>query len=317
MMQIQRLIPERPGTGEKGIVNGTVYHGRFAPSPTGELHFGSLIAAVGSYLDAKANGGRWSVRIEDVDTTRCRPEHDTAILKTQEAFGFEWDGPVLRQSGRTGYYRDLFESLEKEGFVYGCACSRKEIAAFPHGIDGAPVYPGTCRKGLPEGKKARAWRLRVPDRVIAFDDAIQGRQSQNPEKEAGDFVLLRADGLFAYQLAVVADDIAQGINHIVRGADLLASTPRQIWLYECLGEKAPVYAHLPLAVNEAGEKLSKQTRAEPVRADDPAVLLEEALRFLNLHPDKTGCSLHDLWNWAIMNWSIENVPRKQTIKSPI
>ncbi|EEO27529.1 tRNA glutamyl-Q(34) synthetase GluQRS [Oxalobacter paraformigenes] len=298
-------------------MNRTSYRGRFAPSPTGELHFGSLIAAVGSYLDAKANGGEWIVRIEDVDITRCRPEYETSILQTLEAFGFEWDGPVFRQSGRREYYRDVFESLKKKGFVYGCACTRKEIADFASGIDGAPVYPGTCRNGLPPGKTARAWRLRVPDRVIAFDDAIQGHQSQNLEKDVGDFILLRTDGLFAYQLAVAADDIAQEISHVVRGADLLASTPRQIWLYECLGEKAPAYAHLPLAVNEAGEKLSKQTRAKPIRTNDPAVPLRAALRFLNLHPDKTGSSLHDLWNWAIMNWSVENVPRKQTIKSPI
>lgn len=297
-------------------MNTRPYRGRFAPSPTGELHFGSLVAAVGSYLDARANGGEWIVRIEDVDTTRCHPEFETSILRTLEACGFEWDGPVIRQSGRTALYRDIFETLKRKGVVYGCACTRKEIADSAIGVDGAHIYPGTCRSGLLPGKKARAWRLKVPDRTIEYNDAIQGYQSQNLFRDVGDFVLLRADGLFAYQQAVVADDIEQGISHIVRGADLLASTPRQIWLYQCLGQRIPVYAHLPLAVNEAGEKLSKQTHARPVATDDPVRVLVEAMRFLNLHPEKTQYSLQDLWNWAIMSWSIGNVPKKQTIKSP-
>ncbi len=293
------------------------YRGRFAPSPTGELHFGSLIAAVGSYLDARANRGEWIVRIEDVDSTRCHPEYETSILKTLETFGFEWDGPVIRQTDRTDAYHDAFERLKREGLVYGCACTRREIADSVIGIDGAPVYPGTCRNGLEKGKTARAWRLRVPDGTVGFTDLIQGYQSQNLEKDAGDFVLLRADGLFAYQLAVVVDDAGQGIDHIVRGADLLASTPRQIWLYECLGQPVPVYAHLPLAVNENGEKLSKQTRAAPVGDSDPVSMLLEAMRFLNLVPEKDDFALQDLWNWAIMNWSIKIVPRTQTIKTPI
>lgn len=293
------------------------YRGRFAPSPTGELHFGSLIAAVGSYLDARANKGEWIVRIEDVDTTRCRPEYETSILKTLEAFGFEWDGPVVRQTDRTDAYWAAFDRLKTNGLVYGCACTRKEIADSAIGVDGAPVYPGTCRNGLPEGKVARAWRLRVSDATIGFEDVIQGEQKQNLEKEVGDFVVLRADGLFAYQLAVVVDDIEQGVNHIVRGADLLASTPRQIWLYDCLKESVPVYAHLPLAVNDRGEKLSKQTRAAPVGSGNPVATLKAAMRFLNLVPEKDGIVLQDLWNWAIMNWSIKVVPRAQTIKTPI
>ena len=299
-----------------GILDIRPYRGRFAPSPTGELHFGSLVAAVGSYLDARANGGEWIVRIEDVDTTRCHPEFETSILRTLEAYGFEWDGPIVRQSERTAYYREVFETLKREGFVYGCACTRKEIADSAIGTDGAPVYPGTCRNGLAPGKKARAWRLKVPDMTIEYHDAIQGHQFQNPGRDVGDFVLLRADGLFAYQLAVVADDIGQDVSHVVRGADLLASTPRQIWLYRCLKKDIPAYAHLPLAVNEAGEKLSKQTRARPVGTHDPVARLVEAMRFLNLHPEKTWHSLQDLWNWAIMNWSIGNVPKRQTTRSP-
>lgn len=293
------------------------YRGRFAPSPTGELHFGSLVAAVGSYLDARANKGEWIVRIEDVDSTRCHPEYETSILKTLEAYGFEWDGPVMRQTDRTDAYRAAFEALKREGLVYGCACTRREIADSAIGVDGAPVYPGTCRNGWPDGKTARAWRLRVPDMTVGFNDLIQGFQSQNLEKDVGDFVLLRADGLFAYQLAVVVDDAEQGINHIVRGADLLASTPRQSWLYECLDEPVPVYAHLPLAVNDHGEKLSKQTRAAPVGLSDPVPMLTAAMRFLNLAPEKDDFALQDLWNWAIMNWSIKIVPKTQTIKTPI
>lgn len=293
------------------------YRGRFAPSPTGELHFGSLVAAVGSYLDARANKGEWIVRIEDVDSTRCHPEYETSILKTLEAYGFEWNGPVMRQTDRTDAYRAAFEELKREGLVYGCACTRREIADSAIGVDGAPVYPGTCRNGWPDGKTARAWRLRVPDMTVGFNDLIQGFQSQNLEKDVGDFVLLRADGLFAYQLAVVVDDAEQGINHIVRGADLLASTPRQIWLYECLDEPVPVYAHLPLAVNDHGEKLSKQTRAAPVGLSDPVPMLKAAMRFLNLAPEKDDFALQDLWNWAIMNWSIKIVPQTQTIKTPI
>ena len=293
------------------------YRGRFAPSPTGELHFGSLVAAVGSYLDARANKGEWIVRIEDVDSTRWHPEYETSILKTLDAYGFEWDGPVMRQTDRTDAYCAAFEKLKREGLVYGCACTRREIADSAIGVDGAPVYPGTCRNGRPDGKTARAWRLRVPDRTVGFSDLIQGFQSQNLEKDVGDFVLLRADGLFAYQLAVVVDDAGQGINHIVRGADLLASTPRQSWLYECLDEAVPVYAHLPLAVNDHGEKLSKQTRAVPVGSSDPVPMLKAAMRFLNLAPEKDDFALQDLWNWAIMNWSIKIVPQTQTIKTPI
>ena len=311
------MMPETAGDRqEKRHLEKRPYRGRFAPSPTGALHFGSLVAAVGSYLDARANGGEWVVRIEDVDTTRCHPEFSASILETLAAFGFEWDVPVVYQSQRTACYERAFSYLKRKGLVYGCACSRREIADSAIGIDGAHIYPGTCRNGLPPGRQPRAWRLVVPDREIVFDDAVQGEQRQNLAKDVGDFVLRRADGLFAYQLAVVADDIEQGINHIVRGADLLASTPRQIWLYECLDETPPRYAHLPLAVNAAGEKLSKQTRAAPVCAAEPLAPLVAAMRFLNLDPGKSECSLKELWNWAIMHWSVGNVPGKQAIESP-
>ncbi|MGC1518608.1 MAG: tRNA glutamyl-Q(34) synthetase GluQRS, partial [Azonexus sp.] len=208
------------------------YRGRFAPSPTGPLHFGSLVAAVGSYLDARSIGGEWLVRREDLDTPRNVPGAADDILKTLEAFGFEWDGAVLWQSRRFAAYGAALEQLKAAGLAYGCACSRKEIAdsAPRPAVDGGLAYPGTCRNGLPYGRAVRAWRLRVSDAETSFADRLQGRQAQNLERDVGDFVLLRADGLYAYQLAVAVDDEFQGISDVVRGADLIASTPRQIWL---------------------------------------------------------------------------------------
>ncbi|EKE17024.1 MAG: hypothetical protein ACD_10C00660G0001, partial [uncultured bacterium] len=239
------------------------YRGRFAPSPTGPLHSGSLVAAVGSYLDARTQGGEWLLRLEDVDTSRNVPGAAEQILATLEAFGFEWDGPVLWQSQRLEAYAEALAYLQAAGLVYGCACSRKEIAdsASRPAIDGGLAYPGTCRNGLPDGRLVRAWRLRVNDLPLVFVDRLQGQIVQQLASDVGDFVLRRADGLFAYQLAVAVDDDFQGISDIVRGADLLASTPRQIWLQRCLGFAEPRYAHLPVASNGVGEKLSKQTRA--------------------------------------------------------
>ena len=224
------------------------------------------MAAVGSYLDARMHGGRWLVRIEDVDSPRVVPDAADAILRTLEGFGFEWDGEVWRQSRRGEAYRDALAYLQTAGHVYPCGCSRSEIAAVASqkSIDGGFLYPGTCRSGLAAGRTACAWRLRVPDREWRFSDRVQGEVRQNLARDTGDFVLLRADGLFAYQLAVVVDDAAQGINAVVRGADLIDSVARQIWLQQCLGFPAPSYAHLPVVVNAAGEKLSKQTRAPEV-----------------------------------------------------
>jgi len=258
------------------------YRGRFAPSPTGPLHFGSLVAAVGSYLDAIVQGGAWLVRMEDVDTPRNVPGAADSILKTLEAFGFEWDGAVLYQSGRVEAYAAALAQLKHAGQVYGCACSRREIADSTTrlAVDGGLAYPGTCRAGLPPGREARAWRLRVNDDEIAFDDRQQGRVAQHLESDVGDFVLRRADGLFAYQLAVAVDDDFQRISHVVRGADLLASTPRQIWLQHCLGFSTPIYAHLPVATNAAGEKLSKQTLARALVSHQAADELVRALSYL-------------------------------------
>jgi glutamyl-Q tRNA(Asp) synthetase len=284
--------------------------GRFAPSPTGPLHFGSLVAALGSYLEAHARGGRWQVRMEDVDAPRCKPEHADDILRTLAAFGFAWDGEVRVQSLRTAHYAATLERLKALGAVYPCGCTRAELAGAAAGIDGAPVYPGTCRNGLPPGKAARAWRLRMEGDIV-FDDAVQGRQMQNLPRAVGDCVLLRADGYFAYQLAVVVDDAEQGIDHVVRGADLIHSTARQIALQRLLGLPTPAYAHLPVAVDATGAKLSKQTRAAPVDAGNPAPALFAAARFLGQNPPEEirRAASADFWAWATANWKLDKVPR--------
>lgn len=293
------------------------YRGRFAPSPTGPLHFGSLVAAAGSYLDARAAGGEWLVRIEDIDTPRNVPGAAEGILATLDAFGFEWDGPVLWQSRRTEAYIEALARLRQAGLAYACACSRKEIAAaaiWP-AVDGGLVYPGTCRSGVPEGRRARAWRLRVTNAGTGFVDRVQGEVIQHLESDVGDFVLRRADGPFAYQLAVAVDDEFQGVSDIVRGADLLASTPRQIWLQRCLGLATPRYAHLPLARNSAGEKLSKQTRAPALDVGRAALTLAGALRFLGqqLPAEFDAAPLAEIWAWARAHWSLARVPCRQAI----
>jgi glutamyl-Q tRNA(Asp) synthetase len=290
------------------------YRGRFAPSPTGPLHFGSLVAAVGSFLEARAHGGEWLVRMEDLDPPREQPGAAELILKTLEAFGFEWDGAVVYQSHRGDAYESALNQLQESGLLYPCACTRKEIAdSALAGIEG-PVYPGTCRNGL-HGRKARAWRVRTDMQATSFDDAIQGRQSQVLERDIGDFVLKRADGLYAYQLAVVVDDAAQGITHIVRGADLLDSTPRQIGLQRLLGLPTPHYAHLPVATNAAGEKLSKQTLAIPLNSANPVPELWRALAFLGQFPaaQLQQAGLRELWQWAQHHWRLEAVPKTKAI----
>lgn len=294
-------------------MNRPNYRGRFAPSPTGPLHFGSLVAAVGSCLDARAHGGAWLVRMEDVDTERNVPGAADAILRTLEACGFEWDGAVLYQSRRGEAYAAALERLQAAGWAYGCACSRREIADSAGGlaVDGGLVYPGTCRAGLPPGRAARAWRLRVPDAEVGFDDRLQGRLAQVLARDVGDFVLRRADGPFAYQLAVAVDDEFQGISDVVRGADLIASTPRQIWLQRCLGYATPRYAHLPVATNAAGEKLSKQTRAPALVPGHEAADLVAALRFLGqpVPAELAEARAGEVWAWAFANWSFAAVPR--------
>ncbi|WP_454763278.1 tRNA glutamyl-Q(34) synthetase GluQRS [Cupriavidus campinensis] len=260
------------------------YRGRFAPSPTGPLHLGSLVTALASWLDARAHGGDWLVRIEDIDYPRCVKGADADILQTLERLGLHPDEPPVWQSRRESLYADALRRLDADGHLYPCGCSRKEIAdSLVHVRERHQTlgYPGTCRNGL-HGKLPRAWRVRVPDgpaATICFDDRWQGRQCQDLETELGDFVLRRADGLWAYQLAVVVDDAAQGITHIVRGADLLDSTPRQIHLQHLLELPTPVYLHVPVVVNAEGEKLSKQSGAQAIDAAAPL----EALRMAGAH----------------------------------
>ncbi|WP_374263475.1 tRNA glutamyl-Q(34) synthetase GluQRS [Zoogloea sp.] len=292
--------------------------GRFAPSPSGPLHFGSIVAAVGSYLTARQAGGRWLLRIEDVDTPRTVPGAAEGILRTLARFGFEWDGPVVWQSARTDAYAAALARLDAAGWIFGCACTRKEMADSALARDGTRRYPGTCRAGLPPGRAARAWRLRVVPGLIAFDDAVQGRVEEDVAADVGDFVLRRADGLFAYQLAVVVDDAEAGVTEVVRGADLLDSTPRQILLQRLLGYPTPRYAHLPVASNAAGEKLSKQTLARAVDGADPARVLADALDFLGQAPpaELAEAGLATLWQWAIDHWSMERVPRSRVVPAP-
>jgi len=300
------------------------YRGRFAPSPTGPLHFGSLVAAVGSYLDARRHDGDWLLRVEDVDRPRCVPGAADDILRTLAAFGFEWDEEVVVQSRRDAEYQAAIETLRAGGRLFPCACTRREMADsrvsrnLPLAADGAQVYPGTCRTGLPPGRPARSWRLRVDHDLIAFDDAVQGRVEQDLAREAGDFVVLRADGLFAYQLAVVVDDAAQQVTHVVRGADLLDSTARQILLQRLLDVPTPAYAHLPAAVNAAGEKLSKQTLAAPLDIGHPRPALLAALRFLGQTPPDVlaGSGVAELWQWAVGHWDVTKVPNRRTLAVP-
>ena len=294
------------------------YRGRFAPSPTGPLHFGSLVAAVGSYLEAKRRGGTWLLRMEDLDRPREQPGAADAILRTLEACGMGWDGSILYQSRRSAAYRAALSRLEAQGLAYACGCSRKEIADSGLGPDGALIYPGTCRTGLAPGKTPRATRLRVVDSAIEFEDALQGKFRQDLATEVGDFVLLRADGLYAYQLAVVIDDADQGITHVVRGADLLASTPRQIYLQRLLGLPTPRYLHLPAAVNAAGEKLSKQTQAPAVDARDPLPALVQVMAFLGQSPPaQLGRStLAEFWDWALSHWDAQHIPRRRSLPAP-
>ncbi len=293
-----------------------VYRGRFAPSPTGELHFGSMVAAVGSYLDAKVHHGEWILRIEDVDVTRCHQESALSIIHVLDKWGFEWDGPIIYQSQRTEIYREYFNRLKKQGIVYGCSCSRKDLAKNPRGIDHAPLYLGICRQRTNANQAIRAWRIQVPDFEISFEDRLQGKQSQNLLHNVGDFVVLRADGLFAYQFAVVVDDIEQKVTDVIRGADLLDSTPRQIWLFHCFSHSSPTYMHLPVAVNHFHEKLSKQTFAKSIAHENPILLLKQVLLFLGIKIDNDICSLEELWQVAIEKWRIANIPKLKTIEVP-
>jgi glutamyl-Q tRNA(Asp) synthetase len=299
--------------GYRALKTASTIVGRFAPSPTGPLHFGSLVAAVGSYCMVRRGGGRWLLRMDDLDLPRVAPGAADDILRTLEALGFSWDGPVVWQSRRAEAYGEALERLRQQGQLYDCACSRREIlASAPHPGEEGPVYPGTCRQGLPAGRSPRAVRIRVPDRTIVFNDGVLGRYAQNLAGEVGDFVLRRADGMYAYQLAVVVDDAASGVNQVVRGADLLASTPRQIFLLESLALEVPDYFHLPLVLNSDGSKLSKR------HADDdcPDVwrgggLLCKALRWLGQPvPVELGLAPPaEVLAWGSTAFEVNRIPR--------
>jgi glutamyl-Q tRNA(Asp) synthetase len=283
------------------------YRGRFAPSPTGPLHLGSLVAALASWLDARAHGGVWLVRIEDVDTPRCVPGADQLILQQLATCGLTSDEPVVWQSQRTSLYRPALDKLITTGHAYPCGCSRNDIAAVLRAQGQASerhqadVYPGTCRpeRGGLNGKPARAWRFKLPDDAadVLWLDRRLGPQQQNVARDVGDFVLKRADGLWAYQLAVVVDDAAQGITHVVRGEDLADNTPRQILLQQALGYPRPAYLHTPLVLGANGEKLSKQNGAKALDLSDPPALLNTAAAHLGLR-SATGSVAECLQVWA-------------------
>lgn len=274
------------------------------------MHFGSLVTAVGSFLDARAHGGQWLLRMEDLDAPRESPSAAAAILRSLDAFGLHWDGAVLYQHSRLDAYQAAVERLRAAGLAYPCACSRTEISdSGLRGVEG-PVYPGTCRHGLPPGKPARAIRLRVPaGEILSFDDALQGQVRQHLAKEVGDFVIRRADGCFAYQLAVVLDDAFQGITHVVRGADLLPSTPRQLYLQKLLHLPPLIYMHLPVAVNAAGEKLSKQTHAAAVSDARAPALLFQAFEFLRQEPpsELRRSTVAELLHWGADHWQSQRI----------
>jgi glutamyl-Q tRNA(Asp) synthetase len=273
--------------------------GRFAPSPTGPLHPGSLLAAVGSYLDARTNDARWIVRIEDIDAPRVIPGCAAEQLRTLERFGFEWDGPVLYQSTRLADYRDALQALSDAGRTFRCSCSRKDLA----GGEDASGYPGTCRAGATK-PGSTSLRFRVSDRAVRIEDLFLGQRDFDLSS-LSDFVVERRDGLPSYQLAVVVDDAHQGITRVVRGADLLASTPWQIDLQEALGLPQPIYGHLPLVTEPDGAKLSKSTRAVPLDPAAVSATLTSTLTLLSQTPppELARESVKDVWKWALAHWN--------------
>jgi len=293
------------------MTNNT-YIGRFAPSPTGPLHFGSLIAAICSYAQARHQKGKWLVRIEDIDQPRCSPSATKLILDALDTYGMHWDDSVTYQSQRSEYYQAALEQLNKNQLTYGCACTRKQLSEQSSPISTPSVYPGTCREGLKKGEIARSIRLRTHHQKVSFQDRIQGNVSQDIYQDVGDFIIKRADNIFAYQLAVVVDDHEQKITEVVRGSDMLDSTPRQIFLQQCLSYSTPDYIHIPLAINADGSKLSKQTHARAIPLNDPRPMLISALTFLCQHPppELRESNIESIWGWIIEHWSLKSIPTK-------
>lgn len=290
----------------------SVYRGRFAPSPTGLLHFGSLIAAVGSYLQAKSQHGEWWLRIEDIDPPREVAGASAAFLRILDILGFEWDH-LSYQHNHYQNYADALTELKARGLLYGCACSRKQLAEqYPD----SKIYPGICRHGLPAGKSARSLRIRAELDELSFEDCLQGQQHIDFQNEIGDFIVMRADGLYAYQLAVAVDDVLQEISEVVRGCDLLDSTFSQIYLQQQLGYRPPQYLHLPIAADSAGHKLSKSTGAAAVTENNGMIQLWQALQFLGQNPPIAlqQSNPDEFWHWAIHNWQAANIPKTHEIK---
>ncbi|MDH1008248.1 tRNA glutamyl-Q(34) synthetase GluQRS [Pseudomonas nicosulfuronedens] len=286
------------------------YVGRFAPTPSGYLHFGSLVAAVASYLDARAVDGKWLVRMEDLDPPREMPGAQAAILETLERYGFEWDSPVERQSDRHAVYAAQVEQWLRSGLAYACTCSRKQL----EGSNG--IYPGTCRDAQHDWHGDVAIRLRVPELDYRFTDRLQGEFHQHLGREVGDFIIRRRDGLFAYQLAVVLDDAWQGVTDIVRGADLLDNTPRQLYLQELLGIAAPRYLHVPLIIQPDGHKLGKTYRSPPLQADQASPLLVRALNALGQQPpaELRQATPQEVLAWGIVHWDANAIPHCLTLE---
>lgn len=290
-------------------MNSVPVIGRFAPSPTGDLHFGSLVSAVGSYLEAKQADGQWLIRVEDIDPPREIAGSAARIIDDLSRLGMQPDAPVLFQSSRFDAYQEAVDRLVDEGLAYPCACSRKDLPA-------SGIYPGTCREGIAKGREPRSVRLNVGADSCEFIDKIQGLVTESPAGISGDFVIRRADGLFAYQLAVVIDDHFQGISQVVRGADLLDSTSRQICLQKALGYNTPDYMHLPVALSPDGKKLGKRYKTDPVAQRNPVSIVTQALRFLGQEPP-SHCSLESLWDWALQHWNSDLVPRRKAILPPL
>ncbi len=315
-------MSSRNGSSEIGTIvtaratRSTPYIGRFAPSPTGPLHFGSLLTAVASFLEARRHDGQWLLRIEDIDPPRAQPGASDEILAALELYGFEWDGAVTYQSASREAHDEAIQQLLDAGKAYRCGCSRRDLADAPRGALGI-IYPGTCR----DGSNAREFALRIltDDIPMAFNDQLQGWQEQSLQSDSGDFVILRRDGLIAYQLAVVVDDHLQGITDVVRGIDLMDSTPRQIWLQQLLGYATPNYCHVPVAVNEKGQKLSKSHGAGGVDLQNPEENLVLALELLGQRPppELSANAMTDIWQWARESWNIAALEQMTEIPAPV
>lgn len=292
------------------------YRGRFAPSPTGPLHLGSLCTALASFLQAKSQKGEWHLRIDDVDPFRTVAGSSDRILRTLEAFGLHWDGPVLYQSERLEAYRAALDRLDSRRLLYVCACSRKDLATLSEGNTEMPIYPGLCRnKNLKPSASPYALRVKTENSSVTFEDRLQGMVTQHLAKDVGDFIVYRRDRVYAYHLATVLDDDEQGITEVVRGVDLLDSTPRQIYLQRLLGLSTPTYAHVPVLVDRAGFKLSKQTHADPVDGQHPSSILLDLLTLLKQNPprDLQSAETAEIMNWAVEHWDISRLSALRAI----